>query len=897
MLVVCALAPLMMMAQSTTVRREMERIEQTRGVNFVYDSSLKTDVPYRGRRLDRLTLRQALDQLFSGTGIGYKLKGRYVLLHAIKTEKTKATKSTQQPRRHTLSGRVSDSHGESLINATVYDLTTRQGTMTNAYGFFSLTLPEGQHELRFSYLGFDDQTMTVSLDSDIRRDVSLKEDATLDEVVVVSDMNSPLVNTQTGKRSLGRDDIKTEYSLLSSPDVVKTLQRTSGVAEGVELASGLYVHGGNNDENLYLIDGSPLYSINHTLGLFSAFNADVVKNVDFYKSGFPARYGGRLSSVVDVRTADGDFHNYHGSYRLGLLDGSVQVEGPIRRGKTSFNFGLRRSWLDLITRPLFAWRNHTNDKDDDDLTLSYFFHDLNAKVTNIFSPRSRLSLSLYSGQDRLKTKDKWTDHYGDGQYYDSDVSRSNYSWGNLNVALDWQLQLSPRLFATATAVYTHNRSRLHNSENETSVEDGKQTMVNSNSHTYRSTIDDLGYRLAFDFRPSPRHHLRFGTDYTWHTFHPQTKDDRTLYQADSQVDTTVVASANNLTAHEWTAYAEDEMALSDRWSVNCGLNLSLLHVPGKTFAATDPRLAIRWQASPRVSLKASLTMMTQYVHKISNSVLELPSDYWVPTTRRLSPMKSAQVAGGVYVQPDGHWLFSVEGYYKRSTHLLQYSSWTGLEPPAGSWDNAVMDGRGCFYGVEADACYKTSRLRVEGSYTLSWNKRRYPDFYPKWYYDKFDNRHKFNLSARWRLSSKVSMMCAWTFHSGNHISVPTQYVRMPESLPDNMPTDETVNGMVRRDGIGSWWLDFDAYDHWETFIYERPNNLSLPAYHRLDLGFDFHHTTRHGHERVWNVSLYNAYCHLNSLYVDYSFTHEGRFRIKNRAYVPIVPSCSYTIKF
>ena len=232
------------------------------------------------------------------------------------------------------------------------------------------------------------------------------------DVVVTGDLNSPLLTTQTGKRSLSPSDIKTEYSLLSSPDVVKTLQMTSGVTTGVELASGLYVHGGDNDENLYLLDGSPLYSINHTLGLFSSFNVDVVKNVDFYKSGFPARYGGRLSSVVDVRTADGDFKTIHGSYRIGLIDGSFQIEGPLRKDKTSFNFGLRRSWLDLITRPVFYIRNKSNAPSAEDVTINYFFHDLNAKVTNVFSPRSRVSLSVYSGEDKLHTSDKYNDIYG-----------------------------------------------------------------------------------------------------------------------------------------------------------------------------------------------------------------------------------------------------------------------------------------------------------------------------------------------------------------------------------------------------------------------------------------------------------------------------------------------------
>lgn len=897
--------PVMAAAQGRTVKDEMQRMQQTRKVSFVYDSSIKTNIPYTGGNIDKMSLKQALKALFAGTGISYELKGEYVLLKAVGEPSPSRPSALVCPanaapsaarQRHTLSGYVRDSRGETLINATVYDLTTNQGTMTNAYGFFSLTLPQGKHQLRVSYLGFEDRKETIDLDRDYKINIDLKENATIGEVVVTADLNSPLVNTQTGKRSLSRDDIKTEFSLLSSPDVVKTLQRMSGVAEGVELASSLYVHGGNNDENLYLIDGTPLYSVNHTLGLFSAFNADVVKNVDFYKSGFPARYGGRLSSVVDVRTADGDFYKYHGSYRIGMLDGSVQVEGPIRTGKTSFNFGLRRSWLDLITRPFFAIYNTNNSDDDDDINLSYFFHDLNAKVTNIFSDRSRLALSVYSGEDRLHAKDTWNDTYNDGKTIDKDITKNNYSWGNINVALDWQYQFSSRLFANFTGVYTHNRSNLSEFEDEGTIDNGKETQTNRYSHVYRSTINDLGFRVVFDYRPSPRHHMRFGTDYTWHKFHPQTKDDRSYYGDENKVDTSIVATHNRLAAHEWDAYAEDEMTINEHWSLNAGINASLFHVQGKTFSAADPRLAMKYQVSPLLSFKASWTMMTQYVHKISNSVLDLPTDYWVPTTARLKPMKSQQLALGAYTQPNRHWLLSLEGYYKWSRHLLQYSSWTGLEPPADSWDNVVMDGRGRFCGLELDATYKARNLLLQGSYTLSWNKRKYNDFYPAWYYDKFDNRHKLNISARWNISKKVSMFAVWTYHTGNHITMPTQYAKMPVGVPDNVPIAEAVGGLTRRDGISTEWLR-DNWGAGEEFIFERPNNLSLPAYHRLDIGFDFRHKTKHGNERVWNLSLYNAYCHLNSLWVDYQFAHDGRFIIKNKAFVPVIPSCSYTIKF
>lgn len=345
---------------STTIRQQMDWLHRTRKINFVYDSSLdgELNIKYHGPDIQHLSVKKALKALFEKTHILYNINANYVILkrkpiQQISTSYTNIDHKVQQvQRRHTLSGYVRDESGESLINATIYDLTDGIGTTTNEYGFFSLTLPEGEHQLRFSYVGYADKVEKLNLSKDMHHNMALRVDGKLPEVVVDGDLNSPLLTTQTGKRSFSNKDIKTEFALMSSPDVVKTLQRVSGVAEGQELASGLYVHGGNGDENLFLIDGTPLYNTNHALGLFSSFNADVVKNVDFYKSGFPARYGGRLSSVVDVRTADGNMNQFHGAYRIGLLDASVQFEGPIQKGKTSYNIGMRRSWLDLLSRPL-----------------------------------------------------------------------------------------------------------------------------------------------------------------------------------------------------------------------------------------------------------------------------------------------------------------------------------------------------------------------------------------------------------------------------------------------------------------------------------------------------------------------------------------------------------------
>lgn len=858
------------MAQdNSTVKQQMDRIHAAYGVDFIYDSDLKVNVPCREKATKGMRLKDALNAVFKGTDITFTVKGRYVILRQNKELPAKGVKTKTAKRRYTLSGFVKDENGEPLISATVYDTGSGSGTTTNAYGFYSITLYEGTHLVRASYVGYDDHTETISLNSDRHSDIALRQNANIKEVVVTGDMNSRVLTTQTGKRTLQAEDINTEFSLLSSPDLVKTLQHTSGVSEGLELASGMYVHGGNDDENLFLIDGTPLYQINHAVGLFSAFNTDVIKTVDFYKSGFPARYGGRLSSITDVRTNDGDMFHTHGSYTVGLLDGRFHLEGPISRGRTSYNIGIRRTWSDLLSVPLFAAINAGNNEEK--LSLRYFLHDVNAKLTHIFSPRSRVYLSLYSGMDYLKTKDDYDE--SDDSYINRDLTRCSLTWGNINAALNWNYVFSPRLFANFSGLFTYNRSIYKYYADERF---GSNYIDRTHTdHRGSSKIYDTGAHAAFDWRPNVSNHVRFGADYTWHVFRPQTQTRYDYSGEEPDIsDTVAIRSSNRHIANELNLYAEDEIRLSPRWNINLGAHGTMFAIGQKTFFSIDPRTALKYQLTAATSLKLSFTGMTQTVHRLGNTYLSMPTDYWVPTTERLRPMRSWQLAAGVYSRLGARWAVSLEGYYKTTAHLYMYTHLNGLTPPAGNWDLFVSEGKGRFYGVEVDATYRDSRVTLDMAYTLSWNKRLFSELYSSWFYDKFDNRHKLNLQLRYKINKKAEMYAAWICKTGNRFSMPTQWVAVPD---------------VPYGGIGS-------YANY-TLVYEKLNNLVLPLYHRLDLGFNLRHTTKKGHERVWNISLYNAYCRMNRLYAELKFDKTGKPSLRAKGYVPIVPSASYTIKF
>lgn len=855
-LLLSCLLPLAAWAQTgTTVRQQLERLKSVHAVRLVYDASLKLDVPYRGRPLDGMTLSQGLDELLRGTGLKWVAERQYIVLRPLE--------------RYTLSGYVRQDNGETIINATVWDQTTGSGTLTNEHGFFSLTLPEGFHRLRVSFVGLGERTLELTLTKDRQLDIRLTPDYRLDEVLVTADLNSPLSTTQTGKVSLTQQGLNRGFALLSSSDVVKTLQGLSGVAAGTELISGLYVHGGGNDENLFLLDGTPLYQVNHLGGLFSAFNTDIVKNIDFYKSGFPARYGGRLSSVVDVRTNDGNLEKLHGSFSLGLLDGRFQLEGPLRKGRTSFNVAMRRTWLDALTAPFFAAYNSSRT---DKLNMRYAFHDINAKVTHIFSDRSRASLSFYSGNDFFKVDSKQHDN-SYIQDYDKDFYhvKFNMEWGNTATTLNWEYRWTPRLFASVSGLYAHNRSNYY------FLEDDKQTgedrwQLSLQEQRSRSTIDDVGYHAELDYRPGTDHHVRMGSTYLYHLFRPQQTDNRHYAGTEEAVDTLRRRGRASYRGHEFALYAEDDIRLGDRWKLNAGLHYTLFHVSGKTFHSLEPRVAVRYQLDDRTTLKASYAEMSQFMHQLSNTYINLPTDYWVPSTDRVRPMRSRQYAAGVYRALPGHLGLSVEAYYKTMSRLVEYDGGNQLTPAVSHWESLVRTGKGKAYGVETELAYDDGQTSAAASYTLSWSRRKMPAFFSGWYPDKFDNRHKLTLSLHHRFTRRIEGYAAWNFHSGNRMTVATQLVEAP-----------IVPG-AGSDGTWEW-------------VFDSPNNVSLPAYHRLDLGFNFRRTTKRGYERIWNVSLYNAYNHKNALYARVVRHDDGTLKGKVTGVFPILPSFSYTLKF
>ena len=699
---------------------------------------------------------------------------------------------------------------------------------------------------------------------------------TINESRVIAQTSKELNTTQTGFQKLDKIVFERGYAMFSSPDVIKAIQQLPGVASGTELLSGMYVRGGDGSDNLYLLDGVPLYQVSHLGGIFSSFNTDVLESLDFYKSGFPARYGGRMSSVVDVKTMDGDFKEYHGLFSLGLLDGRFQFEGPIVKDKTSFNIGLRRSWLDVLTVPTTLIIGNIEDVK---INLKYAFWDLNANITHKFTDENKLSLRIYGGRDKAKFGQARDHKYYEGE---EDLSGSMYDfewglgWGNFVTSLNWDYRFNPSHEMSAKAYFSRYGSLFSMYDYyEHRDEDGKIDNYSISDNKNRSQTSDLGLKVDFSYRPNDHHHIRYGTSLQYHFYSPEhtifnyaeyapvvTKDENKSY-------------ANHAESFEPAVYVEDEMIITDWFTANVGLRYSSVWAQNKVYHNIQPRAALRFAVGDNTSIKMSYSEMAQNNHLVSSNYLSLPTSFWMPSTDKIAPSKSRQVSAGVYFNLPHNIKFNIEGYGKTLDNLLEFRGKWGIYPPIHLWEESLVVGKGRSWGVESELSWADSKTSHTAYYTLSWSQRFFEDFYQFWYKDRNDNRHKLTLTGTRRIGKKFEVYASWNYHSGGWMTSQSQAIWEGE--------------------VGKW----------PEMFYSYPNNLQVPDYHRLDLGCNFHKTTKRGNESIWNLSFYNAYCRINPIiaYVAerYDFTEENLagFNFAGQAFgiIPIIPSFSYTLKF
>ena len=757
----------------------------------------------------------------------------------------------------TLSGYMRDAEsGESLISGTIYIKEADQGAQTNGYGFYSVSVPPGKYTIIFSYVGYNQQADTIDLSTNKTFNADMHSATLMKAVEVTSTRKDENVkNTEMGTVTLSIAQIKQLPVLFGEVDILKTLQLLPGVQSAGEGNSGFYVRGGGPDQNMVLLDDAVVYNTGHLFGFFSVFNGDAIKDVTLVKGGAAACYGGRLSSVVDVKMKEGNMKEFHGEGGIGLIASRFTLEGPIKKDKGSFMVSGRRTYIDVLARPFSSRLRNTG----------YYFYDLNLKANYKLGKNDRLYLSGYTGID------KFTFQSQNGSF------KANIPWGNRTGTLRWNHQFSDKLFANTTLVYNDYNFASNFNQNTFAIK-------------LASGIQDYNAKTDFDYYASNNHHFKAGVAYTHHKFIPN--------QISGKVDSIVLDPSNAFIkyAHEVGAYIQDDFSPLKWWQINAGIRYSWFGQAGpytaytldangtptdttkygagqlaKAYGGWEPRLNMRFELDETSSIKTSVAKTYQYLHLVSNNGTTLPTDIWVPSTALVKPQMAWQYSAGYFRNfLDNKLETSVEVYYKDMYNQVQYKD--GYTP------NSLQDpelsytfGKGTAYGAELFLNKTRGKFTGWIGYTLAWTYLQFPqlnngNIFPA----KYDRRHDLSVVGSYEFNKKWTVSSVFIYGSGDAITLPTAFYFIDGQLQEQ---------------------------------FSKINAYRLPAYHRLDVSATYtpRHSKPHKWQGSWTFSVYNVYDRHNPyfMYVDVSGTVSSGIKVKvYEVYIlPIMPSITYNFKF
>ena len=801
--------------------------------------------------------------------IAISMKNIYLLLFVC------GTLSITAQNRFTISGYISDdANGEALIAANIWSPDARVGTSSNAYGFYSLTLPAGKHIIQLQYLGYATQNFEVDLRANTDKNFQMiATESLLNEVDVVASGSVKIEDQiQMSKMEVPIKQLKSLPAIMGEVDIMKTLQLLPGVQSGGEGTSGLYVRGGSPDQNLILLDGVPLYNVNHLFGFFSVFNADAISNVSITKGGFPARYGGRLSSVLEVNMKEGNMKEFHGDATVSLIASKMTVEGPLIKDKSSFMLSARRTYLDVLAKPFIANLNSTDPSFN--VSPRYYFYDMNGKVNYKLGQYDRFYLSHFQGKDDFGLRSR--DTYENGtERYESSID-FGLDWRNSITAARWNHQWSPKLFSNVTSTRSQYVFNTRAISEELAYPNYPDTLGMSDERfagLYFSGIEDYGARIDFDFALNPRHYVRYGANYTNHTFSPGATN-LEFQSGGFNLDTTI--GGDDVFSDEVYAFIEDEWKVNENLKMNGGLHFANLFVQGESYHSLQPRFGMNYSLPGGLAFKASYAEMMQFVNLLTNEGIGLPTDLWVPSTANIKPQTSQQIAAGL-AKNIGPYEFSVEGYYKTMDNLVSYKEGASFlfSLDNDTWEDKISQGSGESYGMELFAQRKSGRTTGWIGYTLSWSYRQFDDINGgERYFFTYDRRHDLSVVASHDFTDNISFSGAWVYGTGRAVTLPeySYYTGLPDGL--------------------SWWDGARA-------LVDRPsdkNAYRMSPYHRLDISLSFKKTLKN-YERWWVFSTYNTYNNLNPFFIETATDDNGNPGLREYGLFPLIPSVAYRIKF
>ncbi len=781
----------------------------------------------------------------------------------------------------TVSGEVRDAvTGESIIGALVSVQNAQKGVSTNVYGFYSLTLPKGKVILQFNMIGYAPLVREFELVSDLKMDVQLTPESKVMNTVTIEGTKSDNTrSTDVGKIGLEVESIKKLPVLLGEVDILKTITLLPGVQSSGEGNAGFYVRGGGVDQNLILLDNATVYNASHLFGFFSVFNGDAVKNLELTKGGVPSNYGTRLASVVDIALKEGNSKEFKTTGGIGTISSRLTIEGPIKKDTSSFIISARRTYIDILLKPLISEESNFSGS-------GYYFYDLNAKINYRLGPKDQLFLSGYFGRDVFDFNSKQTGF------------STRIPWGNSTGTLRWNRVVNPKLFVNTTATFT---------DYQFAFEGGQEDF----EFRLNSGIRDYGGKMQWNYYPNYLHNIKWGAEYTKHLFTPNNAYARsgdTEFELGDQVE---------LHSHEWALFALDEFDINEKLRINAGLRYSgFVHVGPftryikvedsglstpppptavkyekgdkiKQYGGWEPRLNFRYALNATSSIKGGYMRNLQYIHLTSLSPTSLPTDVWLPSTDRLPPQIGNQVSLGYFRNfKNDTYETSVEVYYKTMDNQTEYAEGSSPEQTVNdNIDNLLVFGRGNSYGIEFFVKKRTGQLNGWVGYTLAKTTRFFDaidngdPFPPRW-----DRRHDISVVMNYKLTKRLDLGFVFVYGTGNAITLPVQRY--------------LYEGAVRD-------------------VYGERNSFRMAPYHRADISFTLYPKSQFDQKdpesglvikpaskfkNHWNFSVYNLYNRRNPYFIYFGNSGDlAQGTLEINAYqvslFPILPSVTWNFEF
>ncbi len=752
--------------------------------------------------------------------------------------------------KYTVSGTVKDSKtGETIIGALVRITEVKgAGAASNEYGFYSLTVAEGDYTMSVTMPGYKTEKRSIALHANRQENFSLTDTTILSSEVVITGekQDQNVTDPQMGAQKVDMKEANKLPVLFGEKDVLKTIQLLPGIKSGGDGGSGFYVRGGSADQNLILLDEAPVYNASHLLGFFSTFNSDAIKDVTVYKGNNPAQYGGRVASVLDVKMNDGNNQKYHVSGGIGLISSKLNVEGPIVKDKSSFLITGRRTYADLFLKlsPDTTISNNT-----------LYFYDLNAKMNFTLNDKNRIFVSGYFGRDQIGIANA----FGIG-------------WGNATGTLRWNHIWNDRLFTNTSLIFSNYDYKISISSPTANFD-------------ITSKIRDFNLKHEFQFFPNPKHVIRFGVNSVFHTVLP------------GQITATAETAINPIKLQdryglESGIYFSDEWNVAEKLNVTYGVRLSVFNVLGDgdyflfnnagtvtdtitydkwefgtTYYVAEPRVSFSYILNEKSSVKASYARNAQHLHLLSNATSTSPTDLWIMNSPTIKPEIADQVAAGYYRNfKDNTIEFSAEIYYKALQNQIDYKNGANTQGNE-LVEGELLFGKGRAYGLELFLKKKTGRFTGWVSYTLSRSERQITEINDgSWYPVRQDRTHDVSLVGMFELTEKWSLAATWVYNTGNAVTFPS----------------------------GKYYVDGNV-----QFLYSERNGYRMPAYHRLDFGATWQRKKTEKFESSWNFSIYNVYARENAYAIIFreSETDPNKTEAVRIALFRIVPSVTWNFRF